>query len=108
WVLGEFGLEAQGALPALTKVLNDEVDDVRMFAAEALEKIAGALRETCRTDAVVQLKEAERALEQSTESRVKAYMTGVEEAVHALETMCQNSVKDRLLRLIHALPWVVL
>ena len=46
WMLGKLGPDAKDAVPALTEALKDPNEVVRLKAAEALKKIAGAEPET--------------------------------------------------------------
>jgi hypothetical protein len=103
-VLGEFGPSAQAAVPALTKALDDEDNDVRWIAAVALERIAGAMRDARDTDAIEPLKAAQIAMEQNPSRKVQARAPGVAEAVTALVTIRQHSVKERLLGTIRQQP----
>ena len=68
-------------MPALTKSVNDRNSDVRRVASLALAKIAAALREADRTDAIRVLKDAQAAIEHSEDPRVKAQAPDLADAV---------------------------
>jgi HEAT repeat protein len=97
-VLGDFGLVAEPAVPALTKALNDENGDVRKSAAISLSRIATALRDARRTEAIEPLERAAAAMEQSPDRQVKARAPIAADVTTALEEMRRHDLKWQLLR----------
>ena len=106
-VLGDLALAAEPSIPALTKALSDENDDVRGIAATSLSKIAQALRDAGRTGAIEPLQNAAAAMEQSPDSRVKANAHRSIQAITALQNIRRHDVKWQLLRPVHEHPRVV-
>jgi HEAT repeat protein len=103
-VLGDLGVWAEPSIPALTKALDDESRDVTRVAAISLSKIAAALREAHRTDAIEPLQKAAVAMEQNQSSRVKATGFSLTGAIASLQDTRSHDVKWQLLRPIHAHP----
>jgi hypothetical protein len=83
--LGDFGVFAEPALPALIKAVSDEGQDVGWVAGNSLSKIATALRDAGRTDAIEPLQNAASAMQQSNDPRVQALAPTVTDAVAALK-----------------------
>jgi hypothetical protein len=71
-VLGELGPASEPSVPALTSALNDEDQDVRQTAAEAISKIARALKDSHRAEAVEPLQKAMAAMQQNPDRQVTA------------------------------------
>jgi HEAT repeat protein len=103
-VLGNFGRLAEPSIPALTRALDDEDGIVRRIAAASLSKIATALRDDHRTEAIEPLQKAVAAMEQSPDRRVKAKATAPDETITALEDIRRHDVKWQLLRFVRQRP----
>ncbi len=97
-VLGDFGAVAEPSVPALTKALNDENGDVRRIAAASLSKIAPALRDARRTEAIEPLQGAATAMEQSPDPQVKAHAQTNIDAITVLQEIRRHQLKWQLLR----------
>jgi HEAT repeat protein len=97
-VLGDFGLAAEPSVPALTKALNDENGDVRRSAAISLSRIATALRDARRTEAIEPLQRAAAAMELSPDRQVKAHAPIVADLTTALQEIRRHDLKWQLLR----------
>lgn len=106
YVLGDLGPTAEPSVPALTQALNDEDEDVRRAAAEAISKIATALQDSHRTEAVEPLQKAMAAMQQSPDSRVKANASVGAGAIAALQKLRSHDVKWQILRPFHEHPRV--
>ena len=105
-VLGDLGLAAEPSVPALTKALSDENEDVRRIAAAALSKIAVALRDGRRTEAIEPLQKAVAAMEQSPDRQVKAKTPDCVDAITALQNIRHHDVKWQLTRPFRESPRV--
>ena len=103
-VLGDLGLAAGPSVPALTKALSDEDEDVRRIAAATLSKIAAALREGRRTEAIEPLQQAVAAMERSPDRRLKAKAPDCGDAITALQNIRRRDMKWQLLRPVRESP----
>jgi len=104
YVLGDLGSAAEPSVPALTQALNDEDEDVRQGAAESLSKIATALRDSHRTEAVEPLQKAMAAMQQSPDRQVKARAPVGADAITALQELRRHDLKWQILRRVHEHP----
>ena len=105
-VLGDAGLAAESSVPALTKALSDENENVRRIAANSLSKMAAALRNGRRTEAIATLQQAVAAMEQSPDRRVKAKAHDCMDAIAALQNTRRHDVKWQVLRPFRESPRV--
>jgi HEAT repeat protein len=105
-VLGDFGAVAEPSVPALTKALNDENGAVRRIAATSLSRIATALRDGRRTEAVEPLQRAATAMEQSPDPQVKARAQINTGAITTLREIRRHDLKWQLLRPFREQPHV--
>jgi len=105
-ILGHAGPAAEPSIPALTNALNDEDEDVRRVAAESISKIAKALRDRHRTEAVEPLQKAMAAMQQSPDRHVKAQAPVGDDAITALQELRRHDVKWQILRPFHEHPRV--
>ncbi len=108
YVLGDLGPAAEPSVPALTQALNDEDEDVRRFAAESLSKIAAALGDSHRTEAVEPLQRAMAAMQQSPDRQVSANAPVGASAIATLQELRGHDLKWQLLRHVQERPRVTL
>jgi HEAT repeat protein len=98
--LGEIGPKAKSAVPALIEALKDK--DVRKQAAEALGKIATALRDAKVTDTIKDLKAAKKALSaypefEDEKDQVRRAIEYLEQIKPPLWKIVWNLVKENIL-----------
>jgi HEAT repeat protein len=105
-ILGHAGPAAEPSVPALTNALNDDNEDVRQAAAKAISKIATALKDSHRTEAVEPLQKAMAAMQQSPDRQVKANVSVGADAIAALQELRRHDVKWQILRRFHEHPRV--
>src|SRR6516165_4913011 len=91
--LGELGLHAEFALPALSKVVGHREDPAGFSAraADAILRIAATLRDNHRTSAIPALKTCQAAMENSTNGYVRTQALDLSETIAALEEMRRSS-----------------
>jgi|SRR5215471_7668026 len=105
--LAELGLHAEAALPALSKVLGpiNEADSSER-AADAILRIAAALRDARRTSAIPVLKSCEAAMEHSQSGYVRTKALDLSETIAALEAMRRNSPRDLFVGAVQEHPGI--
>src|SRR5215471_524734 len=106
--LGQLGLHAEFALPALSKVLGHAVDPSGFSAraADAILSIAAALRDSHRTGAIPALKTCQAAMENSINGYVRTQAVDLSEIINSLETMRRSSPRDLLFDAAREHPWI--
>jgi HEAT repeat protein len=106
--LGQLGLHAEFALPALSKVVDHPVDPSGFSAraADAILSIAATFRDSRRTSAVPVLKVCEAAMEKSVNGYVRTKALDLSEAIAALEAMRRSNPVDLLVDGVHEHPWI--
>jgi HEAT repeat protein len=105
-ILGHAGPAAEASIPVLTNALNDENEDVRRAAARAISKIATALRDRHRTEAIEPLQKAMAAMQQSPDRYVTAQARAGIDAITTLQELRRHDVKWQILRPFHEHPRV--
>jgi HEAT repeat protein len=95
--LGELGLYGEAALPALSKALaHSDPAGASARAADAILRIASALRDARRTTAIPVLKACQTAMESSQSGYIRTQALDLADVIAALETMRRGSPRDLL------------
>jgi hypothetical protein len=89
-LIGDLGADGAPALDDLAKALNDRSDYVRSRAAFAIGRIAVALQQAGRTDAIAALKDVQAAIARSDDPSVSTSGPNVKAAITALEKQRQQ------------------
>jgi HEAT repeat protein len=107
--LGELGLHAETALPALSKVLGPiNAAGSSERAADAILRIAAGLRDVRRTSAIPVLKSCQTAMERSQSGYVRTKALDLSEIIASLEAIRQSSPTDLAVGAVQAHPWIAL
>ena len=103
--LGQIGPDAKAPVPALIDALKDEDEEVRLSAAEALAKLATALLNKEATEAIGDLKKAERVL--LGKEAFADSVTAVSAAVKGLQAMDRANLITRAWNFLCERKWLL-